>query len=93
MIILFSGEKQDPELSPIINESSKEEGEEAMLRHTTLESVAMQIMECQHILDVIRPHVVRRQIISMYSYIHEILLVALKLSLSRDFRGNGTLLM
>lgn len=56
------GEKQDPELSPIINESSKEEGEEAMLRHTTLESVAMQIMECQHILDVIRPHVEKKDI-------------------------------
>lgn len=58
MVIVFRGEKQDPELSPIINESPKDDGEEAMLRHTTLESVAMQIMECQHILDVIRPHVV-----------------------------------
>lgn len=91
IVFLFSRENQDPELSPVINESSKEEGEEAMLRHTTLESVAMQIMECQHILDVIRPHMVRRQITSMYSYIHESLLVALKLSLRRDFKCNGTL--
>lgn len=58
MVIIFRGSRQDQDASPIINESPKEEGEEAMLKHTTLESVAMQIMECQHILDVIRPHVV-----------------------------------
>lgn len=53
---------EDPGLSPIINISPKEEGEEALLRHTTLESLATQLMECQHILDVIRPHMEKKDI-------------------------------
>ncbi|KAK8734367.1 hypothetical protein OTU49_006153 [Cherax quadricarinatus] len=53
-------EEQDSILtSNIINSV---DDEEAMLRHTSLETVAMQLMECQHILDVVRPHMDKRKI-------------------------------
>ena len=45
----------DEPASTVMNE---DENEESLLRHTTLEAVALQLMECQHILDMIKPHLV-----------------------------------
>ncbi|XP_042206125.1 uncharacterized protein LOC121855307 isoform X2 [Homarus americanus] len=46
--------------SRILHNDDDEEA--AMLRHTSLEAVAMQLMECQHILDVARPHMDKKEI-------------------------------
>ncbi|XP_045595703.1 guanine nucleotide exchange protein SMCR8 isoform X2 [Procambarus clarkii] len=53
-------EKEDSFLSS--NTNSDDDDEESLLRHTSLEAVAMQLMECQHILDVVRPHMVKKEI-------------------------------
>ncbi|KAG0713221.1 Glycine receptor subunit alpha-2 [Chionoecetes opilio] len=54
--------RQDVDLSPIVNIKSQEEEESLLLKHTTLESLATQLMECQHILDVIRPHMEKKDV-------------------------------
>lgn len=47
----------------VINSTTKEEEEEeALLKHTSLESVATQLLECQHILEIIKPHMVRLRV-------------------------------
>ncbi|KAK7040806.1 hypothetical protein SK128_004870, partial [Halocaridina rubra] len=39
-----------------------DDNEESLLRHTTLEAVALQLMECQHILDIIKPHLDKNEV-------------------------------
>ncbi|XP_071526490.1 uncharacterized protein [Panulirus ornatus] len=54
-------QKRTLDLSPI-SSNTNDESENALLRHTSLEAVAMQLMECQHILDVVRPHMEKKEI-------------------------------
>lgn len=46
-------------LTPVsCNLLNSDDDEEALLKHTSLEAVAMQLMECQHIMDIVKPHMV-----------------------------------
>lgn len=47
---------------PAYNTIDEDDDEESLLKHTTLEAVAMQLMECQHILDIIKPHLDKKEI-------------------------------
>ncbi|XP_068204425.1 guanine nucleotide exchange protein SMCR8-like isoform X2 [Palaemon carinicauda] len=47
---------------PVYNTIDEDDDEESLLKHTTLEAVALQLMECQHILDIIKPHLDKPEI-------------------------------
>ncbi|XP_037797892.1 uncharacterized protein LOC119593059 [Penaeus monodon] len=50
-------------LTPVsCNLLNSDDDEEALLKHTTLEAVAMQLMECQHIMDIVKPHMDKKDI-------------------------------
>lgn len=51
-------EEGDSQRDVISSTTKEEEEEEALLRHTSLESVATQLLECQHILEIIKQHMV-----------------------------------
>ncbi|XP_070000810.1 guanine nucleotide exchange protein SMCR8 isoform X1 [Penaeus vannamei] len=62
-----AGQKQSTScvrsLTPVsCNLLSPDDDEEALLKHTSLEAVAMQLMECQHIMDIVKPHMDKKEI-------------------------------
>ncbi|XP_045114486.1 uncharacterized protein LOC123506451 [Portunus trituberculatus] len=87
--------REDPGLSPIIKTSPKEEEEEeeeeALLKHTTLESLATQLMECQHILDVIRPHMEKKDIEEDLNNLTELIMSSTHSPLFRALKDLGML--
>ncbi|KAK3879170.1 hypothetical protein Pcinc_016248 [Petrolisthes cinctipes] len=56
------GNTQTDVIYRITKQEEEEEEEESLLRHTSLESVATQLLECQHILDIIKPHMDKKEI-------------------------------
>lgn len=83
--------REDPGLSPINDKSPKEEGEEALLKHTTLESLATQLMECQHIVDVIRPHMEKKDIKEDLNNLTELIMSSTHSPLFRAMKDLGML--